>query len=54
MNQKEILKQRIEEQRRKLDGMLTGETHLDEIYRQSVELDLLIEQYLDMEEKITA
>lgn len=49
MNQKEILKQRIEEERQKLDGMLTEGKQLDEIYRQSVELDLLIEQYLDME-----
>lgn len=44
---KELLKENIEEERRKLDGIITRGGSLEEIYPQSLLLDHLIEQYLD-------
>lgn len=46
MSKREMLKKRIEEERRKLDEMLAQERNSDEIYEQSVTLDRLIEEYL--------
>ncbi|MDO4454519.1 MAG: Spo0E family sporulation regulatory protein-aspartic acid phosphatase [Eubacteriales bacterium] len=46
MSKREMLKKRIEEERRKLDEMLEQEKSADEIYEQSVTLDRLIEEYL--------
>ncbi len=46
MSKREMLKKRIEEERRKLDEMLAQERNSDEIYKQSVTLDRLIEEYL--------
>ena len=45
MSKREMLKKRIEEERRKLDEMLAQEKSSDEIYEQSVTLDRLIEEY---------
>lgn len=46
----EILKETIERERRKLD-FLAEEGNLEEAYRQSLLLDSLIEQYLEIYEK---
>lgn len=54
MSKEEILKQRIERERQKLDNMIIEKKNLDEVYRQSVALDQLIEQYLNSQKKITA
>lgn len=46
MSKRETLKQKIEEERQKLDQMLIEGRNVDEIYKQSVTLDRLIEEYL--------
>lgn len=48
MVQKELLRERIEEERRKLDGLVECGAGMEETYRQSLVLDKLIEQYLGL------
>ena len=47
MKRMENLKERIEIERRKLDSLLS-EGNLEATYRQSLLVDRLIEEYLDM------
>ena len=47
MNYKEQLKNQIEEERKKLDCMISGGGKVGDIYHQSLVLDLLIEQYME-------
>ena len=47
MNQKEQLRNQIEEERRKLNFMVAGGGKVGDVYRQSLILDRLIEQYMD-------
>ena len=46
MNQMETLKERIEEEREKLNRLALGDD-LEATYRQSLVLDRLVEEYLD-------
>ena len=46
MNQMETLKERIEEEREKLNPLALGDD-LEATYRQSLVLDRLVEEYLD-------
>lgn len=46
MGRKELLIKHIEEERKKLNAMLTGGAQVGEIYHQSVVVDKLIEQYI--------
>lgn len=48
MMQKELLRERIEEERRKLDGLVESGAGMEETYLQSLVLDKLIEQYLGL------
>ena len=48
MNQKENLRERIEKEREKLDR-LTLENDLEATYQQSLVLDRLVEEYLDLQ-----
>lgn len=48
MSKREIpLQQRIEKERQKLDRMMGEERDWNEIYKQSLKLDQLIEEYLE-------
>ncbi len=47
MNQKEQLKNQIEEERKKLNCMIASGGKVGDIYHQSIILDLLIERYMD-------
>ncbi|MDY3248849.1 MAG: Spo0E family sporulation regulatory protein-aspartic acid phosphatase [Candidatus Choladocola sp.] len=47
MSQKELLKRHIEEEREKLNLLLSGGGKVEDVYRQSVVVDRLIEQYMD-------
>lgn len=47
MNQKEQLKNQIEEERRKLDCMIADGGKVGDVYRQSLFVDQLIERYMD-------
>ena len=47
MNQKEQLKNQIEEERRKLDCMIADGGKVRDVYRQSLFVDQLIERYMD-------
>lgn len=49
MSRLEMIKNQIEEQRKVLD-QLTAEGNLEMVYSQSVKVDRLIEQYLDLAE----
>lgn len=49
MESREELVNRIEEARKRLNGSIDGKESYDLIYRYSVELDRLIEQYMDAE-----
>lgn len=49
MNQREVLKKKIEEERKKLNDMITAGSKVGEIYCQSLAVDQLIEQYMDAE-----
>lgn len=49
MNQMETLKERIEEEREKLNRLALGDD-LEATYRQSLVLDRLVEEYLDLAE----
>lgn len=48
MKQKEMLKEQIEKERKKLDDCMERGTSMEETYRQSLTLDRLIEQYLGL------
>ncbi len=48
MKQKELLRSQIEEERRKLDDMLACGTTVEEAYGQSLVVDTLIEQYMEL------
>lgn len=48
MDQKEILKDRIEEERRKLDHLVERKAAREVTYQQSLVVDQLIEQYLEL------
>ena len=47
MESREELVNRIEEARKRLNGSIDGKEAYDVIYRYSVELDRLIEEYMD-------
>ena len=47
MESREELVNQIEEARKRLNGSIDGKESYDLIYRYSVELDRLIEQYMD-------
>ena len=47
MESREELLNQIEEARKRLNGSIDGKESYDLIYRYSVELDRLIEQYMD-------
>ncbi len=47
MNQKELLKKWIEEERSKLNKLVAGGGSVEETYRQSLVVDRLLEQYMD-------
>ena len=47
MDSREELVNRIEEARKRLNGSIDGKEEYDLIYRYSVELDRLIEEYMD-------
>ena len=47
MESREELVSRIEEARKKLDGSIDGKEAYERIYQYSVELDRLIERYMD-------
>ena len=47
MESREELVNRIEEARKRLNGSIDGKEEYDLIYRYSVELDRLIEEYMD-------
>ncbi len=48
MNGKEQLMERIEEEREKLNGLLSEGAEAEEAYRQSLVVDQLIEQYMEL------
>ncbi|MDD6614512.1 MAG: Spo0E family sporulation regulatory protein-aspartic acid phosphatase [Lachnospiraceae bacterium] len=48
MKQRELLKEQIEKERRILDGCIEQGASQEETYRQSLALDRLIEEYLDL------
>ena len=48
MNRKELLRKRIEEERIKLNDLLSGERNMEDAYRQSLVVDRLIEQYMEL------
>lgn len=48
MTSKELLMKRIEEEREKLNCLVAGGSKVEEAYRQSLVVDHLIEQYMDM------
>ena len=50
MSLREQLKNRIEEERVKLNVMIAGGGKVGDIYHQSLVLDQLIEQYMDCSE----
>ena len=52
MKQLEVLKDRIEAERRVLDGLLERGSRVDEIYRQSLVVDNLIVQYIALAEGV--
>ncbi len=49
MNKKELLRKHIEEERIKLNRLAAGGDKMEELYRQSLVVDRLIEQYMDCE-----
>lgn len=48
MSQKEILKHQIEEERGRLNGLLAEGKNMEEVYEQSLILDRLIEEYMNL------
>ena len=49
MSQKELLRKKIEEERAKLNNLVSGGGKVEEMYHQSLVVDRLIEQYMDCE-----
>jgi len=49
MSRKEQIRERMEEEREKLNQMAAGGGNVEETYRQSIIVDRLIERYLDCE-----
>lgn len=47
MEQKELLKRKIEEEREKLNRLLAGGGRMEDVYEQSLIVDRLVEQYTD-------
>lgn len=48
MNQKELLRNQIEEEREKLNALLAGGTCIEDAYGQSLVVDQLIERYMNL------
>lgn len=48
MDQKELLRAKIEEERKKLNDLLAGGIQTAEAYEQSRVVDKLIEQYMEL------
>lgn len=49
MKKKEILRKKIEEERQKLNHLVTNGLKVEDVYAQSLVVDRLLEQYLDCE-----
>lgn len=49
MNQKEVLRKHMEEERVRLNILLENGGNVEEVYRQSLVVDRLLEQYMDCE-----
>lgn len=49
MNQRELLRKSIEEERCRLNELITSGAKVEETYQQSLLVDQLLEQYLDCE-----
>lgn len=47
MSQKELLRKHIEEERKKLNRLVSGGGTVEETYLQSLVVDRLLEQYMD-------
>lgn len=49
MNQRELLRKSIEEERSRLNDLIASGAKVEETYQQSLLVDQLLEQYLDCE-----